>query len=216
MGRKLMRVPLDFSWPLKKVWGGYLNPWYAHCVHCPVCGGTGLSSEGVAYQNEWFGEGLPRRKVWRENLSQEDVDALVREGRLKPGAKADEINASDYFHDGINRYICIEDRCRRMGQPYLCSKCGGNGEMWSSEESKQRAEDWVSTEPPTGEGYQLWETTSEGSPITPVFESIEELCEYAAGNCTTFGSFRSTAVEWRVMLDEDFVYYQDDNGDIFV
>ena len=27
MGRKLMRVPLDFAWPLKKVWKGYINPY---------------------------------------------------------------------------------------------------------------------------------------------------------------------------------------------
>lgn len=31
------------------------------------------------------------------------------------------------------------------------------------------------TEPPTGDGYQLWETVSEGSPVSPVFEDREGL-----------------------------------------
>lgn len=37
-------------------------------------------------------------------------------------------------------------------------------------------------EPPAGEGYQIWETVSEGSPISPVFATPEELAHYMAGN----------------------------------
>ena len=32
--------------------------------------------------------------------------------------------------------------------------------------------------PPKGEGFQLWETTTEGSPVSPVFETLDELCEW--------------------------------------
>ena len=39
-------------------------------------------------------------------------------------------------------------------------------------------EAWESTEPPAGPGYQLWETVSEGSPISPVFSSREAFVEY--------------------------------------
>lgn len=35
--------------------------------------------------------------------------------------------------------------------------------------------DGTDTEPPTGDGYQLWETVSEGSPVSPVFEDREGL-----------------------------------------
>ena len=33
-------------------------------------------------------------------------------------------------------------------------------------------------EPPEGTGYQLWETVSEGSPVSPVFETKEKLCKW--------------------------------------
>jgi hypothetical protein len=33
-------------------------------------------------------------------------------------------------------------------------------------------------EPPLGDGYQLWETVSEGSPISPVFQTLELLCDW--------------------------------------
>ncbi len=35
-------------------------------------------------------------------------------------------------------------------------------------------------DPPAGDGYQLWETVSEGSPVTPVFEKPEELIDFLA------------------------------------
>lgn len=37
---------------------------------------------------------------------------------------------------------------------------------------------WEKTEPPTGEGWQLWETVSEGSPISPVFPTQDEFRAY--------------------------------------
>lgn len=33
-------------------------------------------------------------------------------------------------------------------------------------------------EPPVGEGWQVWETVSEGSPVTPVFVTSTELVDY--------------------------------------
>jgi hypothetical protein len=66
-------------------------------------------------------------------------------------------------------------------------------------------------DPPTGDGYQLWETTSEGSPISPVFATLDELCAYAEKHCSTFGSFKTSAAEWKRMLQEDFVCHQEGN-----
>jgi hypothetical protein len=37
---------------------------------------------------------------------------------------------------------------------------------------------WESTDPPKGDGWQLWETVSEGSPITPVFATAEGLIDH--------------------------------------
>jgi len=70
-------------------------------------------------------------------------------------------------------------------------------------------EDWKNYDPPTGEGYQLWETTSEGSPISPVFETLDDLCAWAEENASTFGSFRTSKEEWRQMLDDGLVYHKE-------
>jgi hypothetical protein len=46
------------------------------------------------------------------------------------------------------------------------------GKVWKGYLNPQR------TDPPKGEGYQLWETVSEGSPCSPVFKSPEELAHW--------------------------------------
>ena len=56
-------------------------------------------------------------------------------------------------------------------------------------------------EPPVGEGWQMWETTSEGSPISPVFASPEDLATWLADtNASTFGSLTATASQWLKMI----------------
>lgn len=52
--------------------------------------------------------------------------------------------------------------------------------------------------------YRFWETTSEGSPVSPV-------CEWCADNASTFASFKATKEEWKKMLDDGFVYHQEGN-----
>jgi len=56
--------------------------------------------------------------------------------------------------------------------------------------------EWA-TQPPTGEGYQLWETTSEGSPISPVFKTPEELAQWLFDiKASAFGSCTATYEHW--------------------
>jgi hypothetical protein len=59
-----------------------------------------------------------------------------------------------------------------------CDHCNGDGSLWTSEEARERYENWEPSEPPSGEGWQVWETVSEGSPITPVFATREALIDY--------------------------------------
>ena len=54
--------------------------------------------------------------------------------------------------------------------------------MWPSVGVKLAYEQWERVEPPTGEGYQLWETVSEGSPISPVFSTPEALADWLTFN----------------------------------
>jgi hypothetical protein len=90
----------------------------------------------------------------------------------------------------------------------VCTVCKGSGQDPATEKAY---EDWEPEEPPAGPGYQLWETTSEGSPASPVFETLDALCEWCEENATTFGSAKASAVEWCKMLDDGFVCHREGN-----
>lgn len=263
MGREVRRVAMDFDWPLKKTWHGFLNP-YQSCP-CPHCSGSGYSPQAKRISDEWYGMApfspaaygaVPlslespillaraRRNVeqspeyygsgeravlreaarlhalwigqWCHHLIQVDVDALCEEGRLqdltsewtkdrgwvrtKPNPTAAEVNEwslSGMGHDSINNWICVEARCKREGVPVKCSACNGEGEIWQSPELKAAHKAWESFGPPVGEGWQAWETTSEGSPISPVFATPEDLARWLADTgASSFGSRTATYEQW--------------------
>jgi hypothetical protein len=331
VSRQLKRVPLSFSWPLKQVWGGYLNPYAKLSAECPYCEngydrvGGRPSANAALFIDQWYGnapfdpavygaapispddpviwdrarrnvahapdfyrtpseqrqrlkfrqavmDGLPgddrplvpfpafdreaavareaRRLYaecfcghWCHHLIQADVDALVTAGRLWDFTRrprdagqalvvavrqafhdtnswlpesnghhptATEINAwsrgGGFGHDAINAGICIRARCARENVPFECVYCQGSGAIWPTPEIERQHEDWEPTDPPTGDGYQLWEDCSKGSPISPVFASLDELCAWATVNATTFDDHRATAEEWREMLDGGVVH----------
>jgi hypothetical protein len=256
MGRELKRVPLDFDWPNDQVWKGYINPY--HSMPCKSCGGSGLNPETEKLNESWYssddtewvwlekGKKRFNNKAWQYHLTQDEVLALIKEGRLmdfthnprndeqlkivkekvKNGGNswlpksngyiptAEEVNEWAKIgmgHDSINRWICVEARAKRLGFYGKCKYCKGDGELWHSDEIKKLSEDWEDFEPPKGEGFQLWETTSEGSPISPVFNALDELCEWAADNTTTFGRSKATKEEWSNMLNNDFVCHKEGN-----
>ena len=375
MSRNLKRVPLGFDWPLKKTWGGYLNPYWKLSAKCPDCdvghdrvGGRPEANAALFYA-QWYGHapfdpiaygaeplspdspaiwdrarhnvatapdfymtpsehaarranlqkagvdlmelyktseelkadldapprardletraqpglepprdaalGLPRRgytivKIesfreaavareaarlhalwcdqWCHHLIQADVDALVKARRLpdfthrprspEQGAlleaqaaaggsrywldepngyhpTASEVNAwslGGLAHDATNSHVCIEARCAREGVTFMCVRCKGSGKIWPSPEIKQQCDDWQETDPPAGEGYQLWEDCSEGSPVSPVFTSLDELCAWSADHATTFARFTATAEEWKEMLDGGVVHHKEGNN----
>ena len=71
--------------------------------------------------------------------------------------------------------------------------------------------------PPVGEGYQLWETTSEGSPISPVFATIDELCEWCENGATIIGSVKLSKEEWKKSLVEpDSPVLYESNGIVYI
>jgi hypothetical protein len=113
MGREVKRVPMDFNWPMKERWFGYVLP----PVFCQLCDGTGKN--GTAY----------------------------------------------------------------------CHCCEGEGKVWPK------------VEIPAGDGWQMWETCSEGSPISPVFTTPEELAHWLADNkASAFGDMTATYEEWLGMI----------------
>lgn len=56
-----------------------------------------------------------------------------------------------------------------------CPTCNGHGSVEKCPGQRAEAEAWEPTEPPKGDGWQLWETVSEGSPVSPVFLTADEL-----------------------------------------
>lgn len=163
---------------------------------------------------------------WCHHLDQGDVDALVEAGRLRDfthtfrrgegwqkieppviptAAEVNEWSLRGFGHDSISASVVVRARCKREGVADTCQTCDGHATVEAYEGQRAEVEAWEWTEPPEGDGYQIWETTSEGSPISPVFATLDELCEYAAANCTTFGSSTASAEGWHKMLDDDVV-----------
>jgi hypothetical protein len=161
-------------------------------------------------------------KQWSHHLNADDVKALIDAGRLmdfthpcKPEGgrtKKDpfvmptpqEVNAwsiGSFGHDAINQWICVKAECERLGVSTCCSYCDGEGKLWLTPEAKQAAEDWERTEPPEGEGWQMWETVSEGSPISPVFSTADELAHWLADTgASSFGMQTATYGRWLAMI----------------
>src|SRR5690606_7531262 len=93
--------------------------------------------------------------------------------------------------------------CERQGLPVSCDQCDGDGTRERYPGQRAEAEAWTETEPPAGDGWQLWETTSEGSPSSPVFKTPEDLAAWCAQHATVFGSMEATYGEWLRMFVND-------------
>lgn len=136
---------------------------------------------------------------WSHHLTQEDVNALVAAGRLvdfthtwsaetrwqkieppvTPTAEqVNEWSLRGFGHDSINASVVVRARCDREGIDPLCSTCKGHSSTEAYPGQRAEAEAWEPTEPPEGEGWQLWESVSEGSPISPVCATADELATW--------------------------------------
>jgi hypothetical protein len=135
---------------------------------------------------------------WSHHLSQDDVDALITADRLWDFTRtptrdgwqkkdepvtptAAEVNAwsiGGFGHDGINASVVVRARCEREGIDPICPTCNGHATVEKYEGQRAEAEAWEPTDPPKGDGWQLWETVSEGSPMSPVFAKADELAEW--------------------------------------
>jgi hypothetical protein len=167
-------------------------------THAPEFYGTGESAirrEARRLATLWNG-------MWCHHLSQEDVAALVAAGRLvdfthtwtrengwqkieppvvPAAAEVNEWSLRGFGHDSINAGIAVSARCKREGFTDTCETCNGHASVEAYEGQRAEAEAWEPSEPPAGEGWQLWETVSEGSPISPVFATADGLAAWMSG-----------------------------------
>lgn len=128
-------------------------------------------------------------RSWQNHLAEEDVQALRTAGLLaRLLGEGDELLTAAEINEEVIRGrlgpmgwpgnaqdICVAARCERAGEPLECPTCAGEGEVWNSRAHKALYDAWQPIEPPAGEGWQMWETVSEGSPVTPVYATSEEL-----------------------------------------
>lgn len=122
MGREIKRVPLDFNWPIGKIWYGYA---ISRCL------------------------------------------------------------------DGDEHYKFTCEDCRLYAQLKMMEFTSYNCPIFES------------LDPPEGEGWQMWEDVTEGSPMSPVFATPEGLAQWLADNgASSFGSDTATYEQWLAMIKQ--------------
>lgn len=127
-------------------------------VHCLDCDRSGLNPATRVISKGFYGPDYSGG--WSTELTQDEVDALIEEGRLgvvwnyetktyskeDPKPTAAEVNAFNrehkgfspagrrgtWNHDAINRWILIETRAKRLGVWGHCEPCQGDGSIFTA------------------------------------------------------------------------------------
>lgn len=203
--RTVKRVPMDFAHPINETWPGFVNPHYRECPHC---------EGGYSHEYTWIrplihrllmiGEAAER---WNGRLHPYLLEMGYKNERPPEGMAVlcrglAGTSPSDLFgYMGCGAELtAIEKVMQAAGLPEdatTCKHCKGEG---IDPEIAEAYEAWKEYEPPTGEGWQLWETCSEGSPVSPVFATAEELAAWCVTGATIFADIRSTYEEWLGMF----------------
>lgn len=224
MGRELKMVPMNFNWPKDKVWTGYLMPdgYYRECPEkkcirgetpgavvlmdlCYVILSAAQTSVNTRNGLDWihpYMEGLPNNPGIRPTPDLADfIDKLIN--------NPDKSVRHPLGVQAYDLYRALQ-KAAGVGDDWgVCQTC--KGEACHPDDLEKR-EAWKETEPPEGPGFQLWETTTEGSPSSPVFKTLDELCEWCAPNASTFGTSNFVSKEkWKNMLDGGLVHHTEGN-----
>lgn len=202
MGRELKRVALDFDWQLNKPWKGYCNEHYKPCAAC-----DGSSSTIDA---KWLDVIIQLLLLVGSDGANRSLHpwlrALVLAPSAPPTSRFAELTtglagrAPSFFgHDSIDQWRATKKILKAAGLSKdwgQCPTCAGEG---IDPTVREAYEAWEKTGPPAGEGWQLWETVSEGSPITPVFPTAEGLADWLA-NSTAWGANETRYEQWLKFL----------------
>lgn len=208
MGREVKRVALDFDWPMNEIWQGFLNP---HWKKCDPCNGSGETS-AMGRLSDLVGllllSGADAAEV-RCHPYFRDGDGLHHSRGGIPSPDMVELTTGlagrspmgRMGHDSCDRWAATAKIIKAAGLSKkwgTCPACKGEGIAADNRKAYKR---WKPKEPPSGDGWQMWETTSEGSPVSPVFATPEELAHWLADNgASSFGSSTSTYEQWLAMI----------------
>ncbi len=122
---------------------------YRKGENCKNCDQSGYNEETKKISDDWYDFNRTGKR-WCNNITQDEVDALWEKNRLhfnfKEKPMAEEVNEKRkgqvFIHDAINKFICIEQRAKRLGVWGYCEQCDGTG--------------YIYTEPKAKLGLQLW------------------------------------------------------------
>lgn len=205
LSRNLKRVPLDFDWPMNKVWKGYVWPTPRPCPAGDRCD-LGRTMAGAWLERMVFLFGVIMHSVesgelhpWLRELP------LAPEGL--PGPDFAELmhglgGASGPLGWGSSGEYAMRNKIIETAglDPEtwgVCPSCHGHDHH---PDDQAMLDAFEATEPPEGDGYQLWESVSEGSPCSPVFKTKPELAAWLSANDDSILSGKSVA-DWMRVLD---------------
>lgn len=144
--------------------GRPMHPWLADDGHPPCDGGVFDPSAG------WW---IRQPKVMRPTR---DILALVS------GLTGESETALLHPMHGTDGYRIALKVIEAAGLDPdvwgLCAACGGRGCVEKYPGQSAEAELWKPTDPPRGDGWQLWTTVTEGSPMSPVFAGADDLAAW--------------------------------------
>lgn len=110
-----------------------------------------LSRYGTEFRN--FCEEMAKGDgYWNDKITQEEVDELVKQGRLwsiehptakEVNRKQNEIGSGFIMHDAINRSILIRHRLERFGIPVYCNVCDGDGRVFTEKKAHLSLTVWI-------------------------------------------------------------------------
>ena len=125
---------------------------------------------------------LPRNTIPRLNR---EIKRVPMDFKWELGKEWKGYDRSQYEGDDLPVKTCEE--CKEKGY-----ECDEENQCMSHPDNRKI---WYH-DPPVGEGYQTWETCSEGSPISPVFETEEEVINWLMKHDTSVTSHFTTE-DWK-------------------
>ncbi len=110
--------------------------------NCDSCSGSGSNPATKLIADGFYAHSSPTGRGWDADITEDEVDALWGEGRLRHDFKdgkptAAQVNARQSghgfgVHDAINRWILVKARARREGVYGQCNTCDGRGYVFTA------------------------------------------------------------------------------------
>lgn len=203
MHRTIKRVPLDFDWPLHEEWKGYVAEEPRPCPAGEACV-NGHTPAGDYLQHIAHLLLIPASSPshpwvmavpFVDRPISEDIQELTEGLAGRSGARL-------LGHDALDRFAAAKAIVKAAGlDPAtwgICPECHGHA---YHPDDVEMVEGFERTEPPTGEGWQLWETVTVGSPISPVCETPEELARWCYHHADLFAGVTASYEQWLSLIE---------------